>query len=126
MEHPKELLQKLEKLEGLFGAYAPEAYSFVLRALDFTVAKLLKARHVSGKELLGGIREYGIKEFGPMALSVFEHWGVRSTLDFGQIVFNLVESGLLRKRDEDVIDDFKSVYDFKDAFSVKFEFQDET
>ena len=124
MNNPKDLLLKLEKLESLFGPYAPEAYSFVLKALDFTVSKLPKPRHVSGQELSESIRQFAIQEYGPMAKSVLEHWGIHETFDFGKIVFNLVEAGLLRKRDEDVMDDFKNVYNFQDVFSVKFEFQD--
>lgn len=77
--------------------YQPEAYEFVRDALDFTQRSLGKesshaVRHVSGQQLLAGIREYALAQFGPMAMSVLEEWGVRSCQDFGEIVFNLVES----------------------------------
>ena len=76
--------------------YAAGAYVFVRMALDFTVKRLCsmnpsrKERHVSSKELLEGIRLFALETFGPMALPLFEEWGVRSCLDFGQIVFNRV------------------------------------
>lgn len=96
--------------------YDVEAYNFVLSALDYTLSRLKEKRHVSGVELLEGIREYGMKLYGPMTKTVFEHWGVKTTEDFGEIVFNMIEVGLLYKRPEDTKEEFKSVYDFKVAF----------
>ncbi len=124
MDQQDDLASKIERFAGLQNSYKPEAYGFVLESLDFTVTQLKQPRHISGQELLEGIREYALKQYGPMARTVFEHWGVRETLDFGKIVFELVDVGLLRKREEDAIDDFKSVYDFEKAFDRKFEFFD--
>ncbi len=104
--------------------YKKEAYFFVLEALDFTLAKLERYdqegehRHVSGRELLYGIREYGLSRFGPLAGMVFRRWGVTKTGDFGEIVFNLVDCGLLHSRPEDSKDDFQDVYDFEEAFDT--------
>jgi len=106
--------------------YHPRSYLFVLEALDFTAKKLNKPaaqgpeRHVSGGELLEGIRSYALEQFGPMVLTVFENWGIRETADFGEIVFNLVESGKLRKTDEDTRADFAGGYDFQEAFAKPF------
>ena len=96
--------------------YKPEAYSFVLAALHFTVASLAERRHLSGQELVEGIRVYGLDQFGPLVRQVFEHWGIHSTEDFGHIVFTLVDQKLLGKTDEDSIADFQNVYDFSAAF----------
>jgi len=96
--------------------YDVEAYNFVLSALDYTLVRLKERRHVSGVELLEGIREYGMKLYGPMTKTVFEHWGVKTTEDFGEIVFNMIDVGLLCKRPEDSKEEFRSVYDFKVAF----------
>jgi uncharacterized repeat protein (TIGR04138 family) len=96
--------------------YKVEAYDFVMSALNYTQSKLDKPRHVSGRELLEGIREYGLELFGLMTLTVFENWGVKRTEDFGNIVFNMLDAGLLSKTDEDSIEDFKDGYDFKEAF----------
>lgn len=96
--------------------YKPEAYAFVLGGLTFTVQRLPEPRHVSGQELLEGLRLFGLEQFGPLAAQVFEHWGIRSTEDFGHIVFNLVQSKLLRKTEEDTLDDFRGGYEFASAF----------
>lgn len=92
------------------------AYDFVREALQRTVEKLPKARHVTARELLDGLRELAREEFGPLAREVFESWNVRATSDFGRIVFHLVEAGEMGKTDEDDIADFDAVYSFDEAF----------
>lgn len=105
--------------------FGEEAYFFTRDALDFTVKSLQKprrgpGRHVSGAELLQGIREFTLQQFGPMALTVLKSWGITSTVDFGEIVFNLVESGKLGRTDEDRKEDFAGGYDFQEAFAKPF------
>lgn len=100
--------------------YSAEAYLFVREGLDHTVRKLEKPRHVSGQELLEGIREYALKEFGPIAKRVLSEWGINECIDFGNIVFNLVNEGLLGKTDKDSIEDFRNGYDFSEAFLKPF------
>jgi uncharacterized repeat protein (TIGR04138 family) len=78
--------------------YPREAYFFVREALDHTQRTLIRdkegsIRHVSGQELLAGIRDYAKKQFGPMAMMVLESWGIHSCQDFGELVFNMVETG---------------------------------
>lgn len=116
MKDINDFLQNLEKVFKKGTRYKPEAYQFVMSALNFTVKKFKKPRHVSGQELLEGIRQYALQQFGPMSRTVLEHWGVAATEDFGEIVFDLVEAGLLGKTEEDSKDDFKNGYDFKTAF----------
>jgi len=106
--------------------YWPDSYLFVLDALEFTTKLLpekappLKLRHVGGRDLLEGIRLYAIQEFGPMALRVLSTWGIKRTEDFGEIVFNLIETGKLRKTEQDTRADFAAGYDFTEAFAVPF------
>lgn len=100
--------------------YMIEAYAFVRSGLDFTVSRLKKPRHASGQELLEGIRELAIEEFGPMAKTVLNGWGITRTEDIGEIVFNMVETGLLGKTDEDDRADFANGYDFDEAFRKPF------
>jgi uncharacterized repeat protein (TIGR04138 family) len=105
--------------------YASEAYVFVKEALDFTIKSLNKPadtikRHVSGGELLEGIREYALQEFGPMAMTVFRTWGIKATDDFGEIVFNMVDSEVLGKTDTDKKEDFAGIYDFYNTFAKPF------
>lgn len=96
--------------------YDPESYSFVMAALGFTAKKLKRKGHITGQELLDGIKEYALEEFGPMTRLVLEHWGIKTTEDFGEIVFNMINAGMLRKTEKDSIRDFKNRYDFKEAF----------
>jgi len=96
--------------------YCAEAYSFVMSALNYTMSKLDEHRHISGKELLYGIREYALQQYGPMTRTVLESWGIRETMDFGEIVFNLVDAGIIKRRPEDTKVEFINVYDFKTAF----------
>jgi uncharacterized repeat protein (TIGR04138 family) len=99
--------------------YRREAYDFIFEALEFTLKKIKEKRHISGQELLDGIRDYALQQFGPLAKMVFNKWGVHKTDDFGEIVFNLVNAGLLGKTEQDSKDDFKGRYDFNDVFNAK-------
>jgi uncharacterized repeat protein (TIGR04138 family) len=98
--------------------YRVEAYEFVMRALDFTLSNLDELRHVSGGELVDGIRLFARQEFGPLAKHVLNQWGVYSTRDFGEIVFDLVAQGVLAKTDEDRIEDFDDRFDFRSEFEL--------
>ncbi len=105
--------------------YAPDAYFFIRESLDCTVKHLGRnknatKRHVTGKELTDGIRRHAIHQFGPMAKTVLKSWGVETTRDFGNIVFNLVNAELLGKTDEDKIEDFENGYSFDEAFVKPF------
>jgi uncharacterized repeat protein (TIGR04138 family) len=105
--------------------YAPDAYFFIREALDFAVKYFKKPsdgpkRHVTGQELLDGIRQYALREYGPMALRVLDDWGIACTGDFGEIVFNLVDLGRLGKTDTDTPSDFADGYDFHEAFAAPF------
>ncbi len=101
------------------------AYRFVFEALHKTQEDLKKPQqtsdneddvHISGQELLEGIRKLAIKQFGLMTRTVFEQWGIRSTDDFGHLVFELIERGDMRKTDRDSLSDFFGVYDFEAVF----------
>lgn len=96
--------------------YDPEAYSFIMSSLNYTIKKLKKKGHVTGQELSDGIKDYAIEQFGPMARTVLEHWGIKATNDFGEIVFNMIEAGLLGKTEQDSKKDFHNRYDFKETF----------
>jgi len=100
--------------------YTVEAYAFVRAGLDYTVRRLDKPRHVSGQELLDGIRELALAEFGPMTKTVLNGWGIRRTEDVGEIVFNMVETGLLGKTEKDSRADFSGGYDFDETFRKPF------
>jgi len=96
--------------------YCKEAYVFVSQALDYTLKSIGERRHVTGRELLEGVREFAIKQFGFLAKTVFQSWGIRRTDDFGRIVFELIARGNMSKTPTDSIVDFQNVYDFVDVF----------
>lgn len=110
--------QRIEKIAEKDRRYKTDAYEFVMQALCFTQKKLKREGHVSAKELLEGVREYALEQYGPMARTVLVHWGIGSTADFGEIVFNMIDSDLMRKTESDSKSDFKDVYNFKDAFNI--------
>ncbi|MDX6767191.1 MAG: hypothetical protein SFU85_10420 [Candidatus Methylacidiphilales bacterium] len=102
-----------------------QAYRFVREGLDFTLKMHKRSsgsvpRHVTGPELLDGIRQYTLKEFGPMGMMVLNEWGITQCEHFGQIVFNLVQKGVLGKSENDKPEDFSSIFTFEDAFVKPF------
>lgn len=96
------------------------AYLVVLAALNHVLDELPKRRHISGRELAEGVRDVALERFGLLARAVLGHWGIHRTEDVGEIVFALVENGLLVKQDEDRIEDFRDVYDFEEVFEVRY------
>lgn len=123
--------------------YPLDAFLFVQRGLDHTVRHLHgdeedavlapdeeatgpeamermeeaeKGRHVSGRQLCEGIRDFAIDQYGVLAPVVLGHWNIRRSGDFGRIVFEMIDAGLMKKTDEDRVEDFDNVFDFRDAF----------
>lgn len=105
------------------------AYTFIRQALDHTVKDLKKrqpertarSQHVSGPELLQGIRTYALEQFGPLTKTVLNSWGITRCNDFGDIVFNLIEYKVFSKTDNDRREDFSEIYDFDEAFVKPFQ-----
>ncbi len=112
----KDLYVEIRKVLERDPRYRLEAYRFIFEALEFTLNKIGEKRHVTGQELLVGVREYALQEFGMLAKMVFQRWGVTTTEDFGELVFNLVEAGLMGKTDTDTRADFRGGFDFEEAF----------
>lgn len=100
--------------------YAADAYLFVQEGLEYTVNKLNRPRHVSGQELLNGIQKFALTQYGPVTKRVLLEWGINECLDIGNIVFNLVDHGLLGKTENDSIEDFMDGFDFNEAFIQPF------
>lgn len=123
MKSELDFFKVIERVVEKDPRYKSEAYLFLMAALNFTVSRLEKPRHVTGQELLDGIRRYAIEQFGPLARTVLEHWGVYATEDFGNMVFNMIDAKLLSKTEEDSIEDFKDIYDFKSVFDKSVEYK---
>ncbi len=119
--------EMLETIIAKDERYPREAYHFVREGLDFTQNKMSRMsgtkgpRHVTGRELTDGLRQYALEAYGPMARLLLSEWGIRKTEDFGEIVFNLVENNLLAKTDSDSRDDFTGGFDFEEVFTLPFE-----
>lgn len=92
------------------------AFLFVLSALEYAQARQPERRHLSGRELAEACRDLALERYGVLSRLVLEHWGVRSTADLGDIVFALVDLGLLLAQPTDSRDDFVDIFDFSVAF----------
>jgi uncharacterized repeat protein (TIGR04138 family) len=96
--------------------YDERAYLFVLAALEFCQQRLDERRHITGQELAEACRDLALERFGVMSRLVLDHWGIRATADIGQIVFTLVELGMLLSQPTDSREDFEDVFSFDQAF----------
>ena len=127
--------EALEQIIIADSRYHREAYVFVREALDHTQKLVNKEereqnrqcatqgqveKHVTGQQLLEGIQQCALIQFGPMAATVLEEWGIHHCRDFGNIVFNMVDFKVLRKTETDSRKDFESGYSFDDAFRKPF------
>lgn len=113
LEFADEILEQLRERDPRFHG---KAYLFVLSALHVVMESLAHPRHISGRELAEGVRRLALERFGPLARTVLEHWGIRQTEDMGDIVFLLVDCGILMKQEEDSPEDFRAIFDFEEAF----------
>lgn len=115
-----EFTEKLDSVVAADPRYQREAYIFLRDALDFTIKQRKKnkdeSRHVTGQQLLEGIRQFALKEFGPMVMTVLGYWGLRRCEDIGEMVFNLIRAEIFGKTDTDSIEDFKHGFAFQEAF----------
>jgi len=112
----------LRKLALSDGRYSPEALRFLFESLSIAIELAGKdgaegpERHVSGQEVLAGMREHAARSFGPLAAAVWRQWGVHKTIDWGRIVFMLVDAGMLNRQESDSVEDFADGFDYEQAF----------
>jgi uncharacterized repeat protein (TIGR04138 family) len=116
MTDPQFAEEILDKLQEMNPRFHGKAYLFLLSALHSVLAELEEPRHISGEELAHGVRELALRQYGPMARTVLAHWGIHGTEDLGDIVFAMVECGVLVKREEDRREDFQDLFDFEEVF----------
>jgi uncharacterized repeat protein (TIGR04138 family) len=123
----RDLRHDIRRLSREDGRFRPEAFVFLFESLEPAVKLAGRDeaqgtdRHISGQELVAGLRHEATRMFGPLAAQVWRSWGVRTTLDWGHIVFLLVNEGLLNRREEDTIEDFREGFDFDQAFVDEYE-----
>lgn len=118
--------QAIAKIRAETPAYAPAAYHFVRKSLDHALHGLKRVdseglTHVSGKELLEGFRTLALEEFGPLAKTVLAEWGITRCQQVGEVVFQLVQLGVLGKNENDTIHDFTELWSFTEAFDAPFQ-----
>jgi len=108
--------------------YPPEAFAFLHEGLAHAMRAVHgdepgKPQHVTGQQLCHGLRDFAVERWGMLARTVLAKWNIHETLDFGNMVYLLIKHGHMKKTDEDSLDDFRDVYDFDEAFTVKDEFE---
>jgi uncharacterized repeat protein (TIGR04138 family) len=117
-----ESLERLERAIRRDGRYAPEAFDFLHRGLALAAQRKYgprsaeKPRNVTGAELCDALRRLARHQWGPLAREVLRHWNIHRTRDFGEMVYLMVDLGIMGKQDSDDIADFDDVYDFRAAF----------
>jgi len=109
----RDFLDIVDEIRERDPRYRREAYLFIMAALDRVVSGLSRPRHVSGQELLAGAVDLAREQFGPLAHTVTEEWGLATSLDVGNVVFHLVEAGLLGRQPTDSLDDFQGGIDLR-------------
>lgn len=115
--------KKLSQIAIDDGRYSPGALKFVYEALGYTMKeKPEEPQHVSGRSLCEGLKQLAIKKWGKLAMLVLTSWGIKTTRDFGEIVYLMIEHKWMSTQPADSIDDFNDVYDFKTVFKEQFRF----
>jgi uncharacterized repeat protein (TIGR04138 family) len=122
----------LQEIADELVVYSPEALTFVQEGLSYA-ANLVHGkpsdpkanRHVSGQQLCEGLRAYALAKWGMMARAVLSRWGITCTMDFGRIVYTLIDAGYMSRNEQDSIEDFRNVYDFKAAFDAGYRIEPE-
>jgi uncharacterized repeat protein (TIGR04138 family) len=135
-ERDEPLNKSIHEVIKELAVYPPEAFNFVNEGLSYTVKKIhgdaeqakdpTASRHITGQELCEGLREYALAQWGMLAGTVLARWNIKSTLDFGRIVFAMVDNGFMAKTENDTLDDFKDVFDFKKAFEAGYRIESKT
>lgn len=117
----EKLERSIEELARQERRFPPGAYLLVFEGLEVALGRLPHRRHVAPRELLEGIRDAALDQWGWLARTVLESWNVRSTSDLGDLVFSLIRRGLLVAGDEDHRGQFDEVFDFREAFDAGFD-----
>jgi uncharacterized repeat protein (TIGR04138 family) len=113
LQFAEEILQDLRARNPRFHG---KGYLFLLSALHAVLEGMDEPRHISGEELANGVRNLAMARYGPMARTVLGHWGIHSTDDLGEMVFAMVDCGVMMKQEEDRREDFQDLFDFEEVF----------
>jgi len=115
--------KNLEQIAGENGRFSPPGIRFVYEGLSYAAKKItVEPKHVTGRALCEGLRKLALERWGRMAMAVLNGWGIKTTRDFGEIVYLMIKNEWMSAQPTDSIDDFNNVYDFKTVFKDQFEF----
>ncbi|MFB0554825.1 MAG: Minf_1886 family protein [Phycisphaerae bacterium] len=115
--------KNLEQIAGEDGRFSPPGIRFVYEGLGYAAKKVtVEPKHVTGQVLCEGLRKLALEKWGRMAMVVLNAWGIKTTHDFGEIVYLMIKHKWMSAQPADSIDDFNDVYDFKTVFKDQFEF----
>ena len=131
-QEPRE--KSLSEVVDEVGVYPMDAFHFVQQGLAFAVDRIHgrnvpvepEQRHISGQQLCEALRQFALSKWGLLARTVLRRWQITSTMDFGRIVYALIDAGHMQKTDRDSIEDFRNVYDFKSAFEAGYRIESNT
>ena len=110
----------MDRIRAREPRFHERAYLFILAGLEYSQSRLAERRHIAGRELAAACRDLALERYGVMARVVLEHWGIRSTADIGDVVFTLVDLGLLISQPSDRREEFADVFDFDEAFEREY------
>ena len=115
--------KRLEEIAGENGRFSPQAIKFVYEGLGYTAKKVIaEPSHISGQTLCKGLKKLALEKWGRLAMLVLNNWGIKTTRDFGEIVYLMIKHKWMSAQPTDSIDDFNDVYDFKTVFKDQFKF----
>ncbi|UCE98710.1 MAG: hypothetical protein JSV82_05830 [Planctomycetota bacterium] len=115
--------KKLEDIAIEDGRFSPNAVKFIYEGLGYTAKKIAtEPAHVTGQALCEGLRKLALKKWGRLAMLVLNNWGIKTTRDFGEIVYLMIKHKWMSAQPTDSVDDFDNVYNFKTAFKDNFKF----
>ncbi len=115
--------KSLEKIAREDGRYNSRAVRFIYEGLGYTAKKILvEPAHVTGQTLCEGLKKLAVEKWGRLAVLVLNSWNIKTTRDFGEIVYLMIKNKWMSAQPTDSIDDFNDVYDFKTVFKDQFKF----
>ncbi len=115
--------KRLEEIAGENSRFSPQAIKFVYEGLGYTAKKVItEPSHISGQTLCKGLKKLSLEKWGRLAMLVLNNWGIKTTRDFGEIVYLMIKHKWMSAQPTDSIDDFNDVYDFKTVFKDQFKF----
>ena len=121
--HVLKMKKNLEQIAKEYGRFSPPGIRFVYEGLSYAAKTVtVETKHVTGQMLCEGLRKLALEKWGRMAMVVLNTWGIKTTRDFGEIVYLMIKHEWMSAQPADSIDDFNDIYDFKAVFKDQFEF----